>query len=212
MYFNMEKFVIDTNFFFNLEIKTGLGNNPKEIIIEFTRLARQLKTTKKAEFYMPPSIVDELLTFVDKDDEYVKNFLELITIKAPDLNSIQLSANVFYQLVKEARERSYRAMKVAEEIVDQTGNKMMKKAELSKVEYQQQIGELITKLRERYRQATRVKFLDSPADFELIALAKELNGQLITSDEGVLIWGRKIGVSEIIPNLVKDRFNQLIQD
>ena len=207
----MERFVIDTNFFFNLEIKTGLGNNPREIIIEFTRLARELKSKKRAEFYMPPSIIDELLTFVSQDDDYVKDFLELIIIKAPDLNSIQLSANVFYALVKEARERSYRAMKVAEEVVDAAGKKMLEQSDLSRIDYQKQIGEQITKLRERYRQATRVKFLDSPADFELIALAKEIGGQLITSDEGVLIWGRKIGVSEIIPNLVKDRFNQLIE-
>jgi hypothetical protein len=47
----MENYVVDTNFFFNLEIKSGFGDNPKAIIIRFTEIARKLKAEKKAEFF-----------------------------------------------------------------------------------------------------------------------------------------------------------------
>lgn len=206
----MELFIIDTNFFFNLEIKSGFGENSKEIIVNFTDIATGLKKAKKAEFFMPPKVIDEFLTFVSKDEEYVKDFLSLISVKSPHINEIQFPASVFYQLVDEIRDRSYKGLRIAEEASDQAANKVMGKDVLSKMEYQKTIGEVVTKLRERYRQATRFNFLDSVADLDLIVLTKELQGFLVSSDEGVLRWGRTFGVKEMPAALFQKRLWNLL--
>ena len=73
---------------------------------------------------------------------------------------------------------------------------MLNKNNLSTKDFQIQIGSVIKKFRERYRQATRFSFLDSLADLDLIVLTKEIDGNLVSSDEGVILWGRKFGVKE----------------
>lgn len=205
----MEKFIIDTNFFFNLQIKTGFGESPKEVISGFTLLARELKTAKKAEFFMPPRVLDELYTFIPPDDAVVQELLTVVTIKSPDISKVNFASSVFYKLIEDIRERSYRGMKVAEEIIDQAASAMVGKNELSKVDYQKAVGEHLARLRDRYRQATRVKFLDSVADLDLIVLSCELDGTLVSADEGVLLWGREFGVREIDPKLVRQTLQSL---
>lgn len=207
----MENFIIDTNFFVNLEIKSGLGKNPKEIVINFTHLARRLKKEKLAEFFMPPRIIEEFLQFFEKKD-FVDDFLSLITIKSPEVDKIQFSARVFYQLIDEVRKRAYRGLTIGEESVVNGARKMLglTKNKLNKVEFEKTIGETIRNLRERYRQATRFGFLDSVADLDLIVLTKELNGFLISSDEGVIRWGRIFGVKELPPSLFQSRLMSLL--
>lgn len=202
----MDSYVIDTNIFFNLEIKSGLGENPKAIIEEVTRLGKVLKEQGKGQFYMPPRILEEFLTFVDVNDPYVKNFMSVILVKAPETSQVQFPADVFYKLVEEMRHRSYRGLQVSEEELQSAGKSMLEKSELSHIDYQKAIGEHVSKLRDRYRQATRFRFLDSVADLDLLMLAKELNGAVITSDEGVTRWARIFGVTEIVPQALKERF------
>lgn len=207
----MENFVIDTNFFVNLEIKSGLGKNPKDIVINFTNLAKKLKEKKVAEFFMPPRIIDEFLQFFEKKD-FVNDFLSVITIKSPEITKIQFSAQVFYQLIEEVRKRAYRGLTIGEESVINGARKMLEldKDKLNKVEFEKAVGETIRKLRERYRQATRFNFLDSVADLDLIVLTKEIDGFLISSDEGVLRWGRIFGVKELPPSLFQNRLISLL--
>lgn len=205
----MENYIIDTNFFFNLEIKSGLGKNPKEIIINLTKIIKKLNPAsagaKKAEFFMPPRVLDEFITFVDQEASHIKDFLSLISVKSPSVAKINFPASVFYKLVDDIRDRSYKGLRIAEEVVDQAGQKMIGKNDLSKIEYQKTIGDIVTKLRTRYRQATRFNFLDSVADLDLITLTKELDGFLVSSDEGVLTWGRIFGIKEVTASLFHSR-------
>ena len=53
----MEKYILDTNLFFNMEANLGLGKKTEEIIVNLTEIISKLKKEKKAEFFMPPSIV-----------------------------------------------------------------------------------------------------------------------------------------------------------
>ena len=205
----MEKFVIEINFFLNLEIKSGFGDNPKEICFSLSRLAKDLKARGRAEFFLPPRVRDEFMTFVKGDEAWVRDIFSILTIKSPNIEKIQFPVEVFYKLVDEIRERSYRGLKIAEEMTDQSAKNIMGKGELDKIEYQKQLGITITKLRDRYRQATRVNFLDSVADLDLIVLCRELDGFLVSSDEGVVRWGRIFGVKEIPPQDLKRRLEAL---
>ncbi len=205
----MEKFVIDVNFFVNLEIKSGFGNASKDVIVGFTSLAKKLKKENRAEFFMPPRIVDELVGFFNQEN-FIKDFFSVITIKSPDLSKVQFSAGVFYQLVNEMRERSYRGLKVAEESVIKGGKEMIGGKELNKIEFEKKIGGTIKTLRERHRQATRFNFLDSVADLDLIVLTKEIDGFLVSSDGGLIRWGRVFGIKEVTPSLFRERLFSLL--
>lgn len=203
----MERFVIDTNFFFNLQIDSGLGNNPKTIIINLTDLIKKLKEKKLADFFMPPRIVDEFLTFFkeEKEKDFVENFLTFITIKSPAVENHCVNTRILYQLIEEVRQRFYRGLNIAEDAARNAAQKLMGKTIKNKIEFEKAVGEVIRNLRERYRQATRFQFIDSIADLDLIFLAKEIEGFLVSSDEGVLRWGRIIGVKELPAHLIRQR-------
>lgn len=208
----MVYYILDTNFFFNLEIQSGFGDSPKQIFASVTDYARRLRKAGEAEFFMPPRIVDEILTFVSSDEEYIKDFLSEITVKAPDQSKIQFPAGVFYDIVEDIRHRSYRGLQVAEEELDNASKAMLATGEVNHIEYQKSVGEHIKRLRDRYRNATRVKFLDSLADLDVIVLAKELDGYVVSADEGVILWARKFGVKEAIPNVFKGQLDSILKD
>jgi uncharacterized protein len=206
----MEKYILDTNLFFNMEAGLNLGKKTEEIIINLTEIISQLKNEKKAEFFMPPSIVSEFLSFFEnKEQLFLKNFLSVITIKSPEKSKINFPSTVFYQLVEDIRMRSYRGLNISEEEIESAGRKMMEEKELGKKDFQIKIGATIKSFRNRYRNATRTGFLDSVADLDLIVLAKEQNGYLISSDEGVIVWGRIFGVKEIPSNLFSQKIKKI---
>jgi RNA ligase partner protein len=194
----MDIYILDTNLFFNMEAGLNLGKKTEEVMQNITVVAKKLKESKSGSFLMPPRIVDEVLSFFEnKEQPFLKDLLASITIQSPSFNEMSVPASVVYQLVEDIRNRSYRGMTVAEEEIQNAGKEMMGKPELSKMEFQQTVGKAIKGFRERYRQATRFGFLDSLADLDLIMLSKETNGHIVSTDEGVIKWGRVFGIKEM---------------
>lgn len=194
----MESYILDTNLFFNMEEGIGLGDKTEEVVISVTKAAKELKKNKQALFYMTPRIVDEFLSFFEnKEQTFIQDLLGAVLIKSPDIGGLTFPAEIFYKLIDDIRGRSYRGLRVGEEEIQKAGVTMQGKAGISKKEFEMTIGEVVKKFRERYRQATRNGFLDSLADLDIIMLAKELNGTLVSTDEGVLYWGRVFGVTEM---------------
>lgn len=208
----MRNYILDTNFFFNLEIKSDFGDNPKEIFVLVAQYSHKLRAAGLAEFYVPPRIIDEIETFINLRQDYIQNFLAEVTIKAPDRAKVQLSTEVVYALIQEIRDRSYRGLQVAEEEMGIAVKALQgTDPDVSRPDYQKKIGEHIRKLRDRYRNATRTKFLDSVADLDVIVLAKELDGAVVTADEGVLLWSRACGVREVVPHVLRQELDSLLQ-
>ncbi len=194
----MEKYVLDTNLFFNMEPGIGLGKKTEEVVVRSTEAMKKLKNAGKAEFFMPPRIVDEFLSFFeDRQQPFLKSFLAEISVKSPDLQKAQFPSEAFYKMVEDIRARSYRGLIIAEEELKKTADQLMGTAKLQGKDYEIKVGQFIKTLRDRYRQATRVGFLDSVADLDVIALAKELGAHLVSTDEGVIAWGRIFGVKEV---------------
>jgi RNA ligase partner protein len=194
----MDKYILDTNLFFNMEEGIGLGERTEQVTKNITAAAKKLKDQGKGEFYMPPKIVEEYLSFFeDKGQPFIKGFLSQITIKSPDIRRIQINGDVFYRLIEDIRERSYRGLRVGEEEIVEAARLVIGKGELNKKDFQIAIGKAVKSFRERYRQATRVGFLDSLADLDLIILAKETDGFLVSADEGVIKWSRVFGAKEM---------------
>lgn len=188
-----------------MEAGLNLGERTEDVVVNLTGMIKELKEKKKAVFYTTPSIVDEFLSFFeDREQTFIKDFLGVINIKSPDYLNIQFPAKVFYKLIKDIRGRSYRGLNLAEEEIKKAGQLMQGIANLSKKDFEIKIGTVIKNLRERYRQATRVGFLDSAADLDLIVLTKELDGFLVSTDEGVIAWAREFGVKEM-PSFVFEK-------
>jgi len=194
---NMKKYIIDTNLFFNMEASMGLGETTADIVKTLVG-AVQKAGENELEIVVPPTIVQEITSFFDTpDDPLLKLLFGSITVKSPGTSEQSVSASIFEQLIDDYRSRAYRAMKVAEEEVTNTAQMFMGKEVLPQKEFQMACGKILTKLRDRYRNATRTGTIDSKADFDLIMLAKEQDGYLVTTDEGVTYWARLLGVKEM---------------
>lgn len=204
----MQKYVLDTNVFFNMEAGLGLGKSTKEVM---QRLDSTVKEANgKLVLYMPPRIVEELLTFFEnKEEPFVRSFLSKVVVQSPRPMELQFSATAFYELVEEVRKRSYRGLNIGEEEIERAAQTFMNTETLDKKTFQISVGEYIKKFRERYRNATRTGFLDSVADLDLIVLAYQLEAPLISTDEGVIYWARKFGVQEVPLSLWKKQLDDL---
>lgn len=207
----MEKFILDTNVFFNMEAGLGLGKKTEEVIVGLTERIVNLKKNKKAEFFMPPRAVDELLSFFeDKEQPFLKDFLSQVTVKSPDSSKTSFSSSVFYKLVEEIRLRSYRGLTIGEEEIVSAARLMSGTGDMPKKDFEIKVGAVVKKFRERYRNATRTGFLDSLTDLDLIVLAIEQDAYLVTTDEGVLAWGRMFGVREMPSGVFRKRLEDLL--
>jgi len=192
----MDTYILDTNLFFNMQAGLNFGKTTDEVIKNMTLCG------KKVELFMPPRIVEEFLSFFEnKEQENIKKLLAVITVKSPVIESFQFPASIFYTLVEDIRNRSYRGLRVGEEEIEQAGKSLMNAGLLSKMDFQKRVGQQIKGFRDRYRQATRVGFLDSVADLDIIVLAKETNGTVVSTDEGLLKWSRLFGVKEMSPSV-----------
>lgn len=208
----MDKYVLDTNLFFNMQAGLGMGEKTQDVVVKITNLAKKIKKEKKGEFFMPPSAINEFLSFFEeKKQPFIEDFLSIITIKSPDYGRLSFSAQVFYRLVEEVRQRSYRGLSIGEELIKEAGRLMMGKEQLIKKDFEIKIGEVIKRFRERYRQATRVGFLDSVADLDLIVLTKEIDGFLVSTDEGLLRWGRFFGIKELPASVWRRRMEEYFE-
>jgi len=210
----MEKFVLDTNIFFNMSAGINLGQKTEEVVINLTKIIKKLKEKNKADFFVPPSIIDEFLSFFeDKEQAFLKEFISLLTIKNPKIDEVRFSSRVFYLLVEDVRFRHFRGLNIAEEEIKNAAKKFLSINEkLSEKDFQIKIGETIKKFRERFRQATRFGFLDSVADLDLIVLANEVDGFLVSTDEGVIKWAKTFGIKITPAGVWVTRLEHLLKD
>ncbi len=201
----MQPYILDTNLFFNMQAGLLFGATTEEVMKNITLCGSHVK------LYMPPRIVEEFLSFFEnKEQEIIKKLLAEITVKSPNIDSFQFPASVFYTLVDDIRNRSYRGLRTGEEEIEQAAHAFMGVQSPTKMEFQKKVGVQIKGFRDRYRQATRVGFLDSVADLDIIVLAKELDGVVVSTDEGLLKWSRLFGVKEMSVSVFGQKMAALV--
>jgi hypothetical protein len=192
----MKKFVIDTSIFTNPEIFSPYGKSSQEAIRMFLAHVRQTDS----EFYMPQSIYEELQKIKDITD--LKPEMEsVLLIRSPRRHSIMIPGDILYEFIEEVRSRIDRGLRIAEEhtrIAWQSLNT-------------EDMGPLISKLREKYREALRQGILDSREDADVIMLAYELNGAIISADEGLCKWADKVGLIKVDPRNLREFIDELIK-
>lgn len=184
--FKKEKVVLDTSLFVNPEVRTDFGKTPTEAMENFLSIAAQIPIL---EFYMPPSIFQELFNFID-ENKVSGDLLTIIRQKPPKRHELSCPAFLLYELIEDIRERVNKGLRVAEKAV-----RDIKKGEEKDV---------IQSLRRNYREALREGIIDSKEDVDLILLAKELDALLVTIDHGVIKWAEKLGIRWLMPDRFKD--------
>lgn len=200
-------FCLDTNILFSFQKGINLGNSPGEV----ADLLIKVGQGKKARFLMPPRIVEEIYYLVDANTKpKIDEFLAQVTVQSPTIHNQTIGVHILYDFVNESRVRTQQGLHIADEIIVQTAQSYLQKQEMAKIDFQKSLQPIKENLRLRYRNATRTGFIDSLADLDLLFLAKESEASLISADEGVVLWGRKMGVKEMGLSVFGETMRQLL--
>ncbi len=187
-----KKIILDTSLFVNPASAQVFGRTPTSALISFLELAERAAGT---EFLMPPSIYAELMHFAE-EHKVPKKLLLLIHKKPPRKHEVKVPGIFLYELVESMRDRIDRGLRLAErhvrEALQAPAPVAAGGAESRPVRAD---AESISRLRETYRRIMREGALDSRADVDLLLLAYETEGTLVSADLGVVEWAEKLGIS-----------------
>jgi len=184
--FYPQRVVLDTSLFVNPDVRKSFGDTPTEALEAFLFLAAQIHIL---EFYMPPSIFEELLHFVEKD-KVPEDLLLILHQKPPKKHELKCPAFLLYELIEDIRERVNKGLRIAEKAIRSIEEKSS--------------DEIIQDLRRKYREALREGIIDSKEDVDLLLLAMELDALLVTADQGLIKWAEKLGIRWLFPEKFKN--------
>ncbi len=182
--FNKDRVVLDTSLFVNPDVRASLGSTPTEALEAFLFIAAQIPIL---EFYMPPSIFEELMNFVQRES-ISGDLLVYLNQKSPRRHELTTPAFLLYELVEDIRERVNKGLRIAEQAARS----------------EKPPNETVQELRRKYRDALREGIIDSKEDVDLLLLAMELDALLITADQGVVKWADKLGIRWLLPEKFKE--------
>ncbi|QID34045.1 RNA ligase partner protein [Pampinifervens florentissimum] len=179
----MESFVLDTSVFTNPDVYSQFEKDQLGAIENFITLASH----SRAKFFMPTSVYEEFNKMVELGS--LKPRFELaVRIRSPRRFNLMVPAEFLYEFIEEVRYRINKGLRIAEEHTKEAGRLA-----------QEDVGKLINKLREKYREALRTGIIDSKEDLDVLLLAYELDGILVSGDEGLRNWADKVGIKLIDP-------------
>ena len=163
--------VVDTSIFVNPDTQRLLGNGVDDAVETFVQTAQR----RGVRVYLPVSIFRELGHFAS--DKAIATLRSYAIVRAPDLFSLQIPAAVLHFFIRDVRQRVDRGLRVAEQAA---------RAESS--------DETVRRLRQKYREAVRSGIVDSVEDLDVILLAKEVNGAILSADEGIRAMADTLGI------------------
>lgn len=190
MRFRGTKIVLDTNIFINPDSRYFFGRSAEEALNTFLDM---LDKKKKIRAYMPPSIYEELLNFIDR--EKISEKISLISKKPPSKYETPVPALLLYEFIEEMRVRINKGLRIAEKYSRRTSRELKEE-------------DIIKNIRNEYRTALREGILDSKEDFDLILLSKEISAFLATSDHGLIKWAHKLGIVCISAQDIKNMLSR----
>ncbi len=179
-----EVFVLDTSVFTNPDVYRTFGPDTRAAVEAFLDLARRTP----AEFYMPRSAYEEL-RLMKELEPLGPDFEATVRVRSPRRFGLMIPGDILYEFINEVRLRVDRGLRIAEEHT-RMGREPHRADDL---------GRIIAKLRERYREALRRGILDSREDADVLLLAYELDATLVAADEGLRTWADKVGIRTIEP-------------
>jgi RNA ligase partner protein len=195
MYRKTLTFVLDTSVFTNPQLYKKFS----EDILDAAEDLLYLMEHSGAEFYMPLSVYEELQNMV-RLEKLIPKFEMVIRLRNPRRYNLTIPAEFLYEFIADLRNRVNKGLRIAEEHVRNAQGKQ-----------KEAVGDVIRSLREKYREALRQGILDSKEDVEVVLLAYELDAILVSADEGIRNWAKKLGIKLISPEYFKELLEELSQ-
>ena len=195
MYRKTLTFVLDTSVFTNPQLYKKFS----EDIVDAAEDLLYLMEHSGAEFYMPLSVYEELQDMV-RLEKLIPKFEMVIRLRNPRRYNLTIPAEFLYEFISDLRNRVNKGLRIAEEHVRNAQGKQ-----------KEAVGDVIRSLREKYREALRQGILDSKEDVEVVLLAYELDAILVSADEGIRNWAKKLGIKLISPEYFKELLEELSQ-
>ncbi|MFP4193452.1 MAG: RNA ligase partner protein [Desulfobacterales bacterium] len=183
------RIVVDTSIFVNPEAMELLGDSVNTAIEEFLDICRRFSL----EIYMPLSIFRELSTFAKP--EAIKTLRTRAVVRAPDLYSMQVPAITFHTFVRELRQRVNKGLHIAEKAIKSDD-----------------VPENVRWVRQHYREALRSGIVDSVEDLEVVLLAREVGGIVLTADQGIANMADSFGIEVFTAQEFLDYCNDTIKE
>lgn len=160
--------------------------------------------------YIPyPSVYSELVSFLKRNGCNEETFVKLDTWlvkKTPNRYEVKIPAAIFYEYIITVRQKINRGRRLAEEYILESSAIAAKLEDKSKIE--EEIGNLISKFRDKFRSSMRQGILDSAPDMDVLLLAKELEAGVVSSDLGIRKWSEKLGLRFVeaskFPRMLKE--------
>lgn len=186
--------VLDTSVFTNPGVADSFGADVPSAVAGLMALARRV--TDQVQFYMPPSVMAELDTFLGSHS-LPADFEIVIRLQAPSRHNVQVPGSFLYELIDDIRQRIDRGLRVAEKAVREVRPESVDKT--------------IGRLRDRYREALRTGLLDSSEDLDVILLASQLDAAVVSADGGLVAWAEKAGLRLISPKRLAGLLSHLVE-
>ncbi|GIW47200.1 MAG: UPF0278 protein [Deltaproteobacteria bacterium] len=165
------RLVLDTSLFVNPETQSRFGADVNQAVRNFLDIVRR----NKIEIYMPISVFRELSHFTSK--EALVLFRQEAIVRAPDIYNLHVPAAILHIFIRELRERINKGLRIAEEAI-----------------YREPTPENLRRLRQQYREALRSGIVDSVEDLDVVLLAKEVGGAILSADEGIAKMAEALGI------------------
>ncbi len=165
------RLVLDTSLFVNPDAQRYFGHNMVEAVNNFVSIARH----HGVGLWMPVSIYRELSHFAEP--EALALFRREAVVRGPDIHNLQIPAAIVHSFIRDLRYRVDRGLRVAEKAARGKGD-----------------ADEVRRLRARYREALRTGMVDSTEDFEVILLAREVGGAILSEDQGIANFAEQMGV------------------
>lgn len=186
----MNKLILDTSIFTNPQTYKKWGITSIEALCVFIDIYKN-----DFELYITPSCFEELNNFAEITK--LGNKLIHLNIKQPNRKELNINADLVFELLTDFRKRGDQALQYSIKEIGNTfieGTKCKVKEKNQKEMIDKNCGVLIKRLREKHRHYLRENFIDSGADFDTLLLAQELNGKIVTADNGIKNWTDKMGI------------------
>lgn len=177
----------DTSIFTNPDVYQQFGEDPLSAFQNFLLLVAELEGD--VSVYIPTSVYDELKRMISQM-KIPPKARSVLKVKSPKKYELYIPAFLMYEFIDEIRNRINKGLRIAEEAVKALS---YKKPE-----------EVLKSLRRKYREVLREGIVDSKEDLEIILLALELDGVILSADRGVLYMADSLGLRFWEPKEIKE--------
>ena len=190
-----QRFVLDTSLFVTDAIRDD-GESLEDAVLRLLDLVATARLELNISCYVPPSIHDELSAMLrDRDvgEEVFERLDTWVVRKSPDRYGVTIPADIVYEFIDEMSDRVDRGLRVSENALREV--EQLDPDQLAGGEnYMTEADEILSDMRDQYRQALRRGVLDSREDFDLLVLARELDAGVVTEDRGIVSWADEFGL------------------